>query len=300
VRAAWCDEELAEDEEEEDEDGAAKARRSFYGFSLGVGMMLHFLVKPPEIYTLKSATEGKAPVYIRHGKQILAHLYTFSHFPSPEEKSHLELCRWQDPPHGFEMSGWETDATPRTWPKTFRDAISFLALTSSNTDDIPSDTRNIIASLNPPPEHDSQITLILRTVTKDIYPTEPTFSLPNSTADLFHTPPWLYGLTPYDESELGRDAQPHGVDFRPMATLRMDSWFLYDRTSSEPPESTQDDAQYYMSILKVHFTVHEVEQRDNSGFGGLCRMIGLQSGLQEFYWGRDGSDSRIFRFYIRT
>jgi hypothetical protein len=298
VRAAWRDEDLSEDEDE-DTDGDPRARRNFYGFSLGVGMMLYFLVKPPEIYTLKSATEGKAPVYIRHGKQIAAHLYTFPQFPSSEEKSRLELCRWQDPPHGFEMSGWETGATPRTWTKTPADSISFLALTNSTLEDIPSATRKIIASLNPPPDHDSQITLILRTVTKDIYPTDPSCSLPNSTAGLFRTPPWLYGLTPYDESEIGRDAQPHGVDFRPMATLGYDSWFHYP-PSSEPPESTQDGAQYYLSMLTLHFNVHEAEQRDDSVLENLCRMIGAQSGLQEFYWGRDESDSRIVRFFIGT
>ena len=267
-------------------------RDSFYGGSLGVGIMMYFLAAPPKIYGFTD----ELPEAMGHGVELHLHHFAFSEPVSPGDRLLLQNHWLQKSSHRPIFCGWELDTSKYTPEEYTTQAKTCLALTPPTPTATPSQTQHMDMPLVTPNHHHTHIALYKPY--QPHHPCNPIIRFPHSTPALLQTPPWTYGKPFYDDSKIGDAAFPHGVEFRPMATLGHSGWFPYEPPSEiEPEPEPESESGCQTSILTV-FLASGAETADDGVIPQLCRLIGIQPGLRQLFWGRDESDERIVRFFI--
>ena len=125
------------------------------------------------------------------------------------------------------------------------------------------------------------------------YPDASTVDMPQSTPQLLHTPPWLYGVLPWDKSEYSDAAYPHGLSFRPMYTLAYSSWFRHNSDTEVDPEPPH----CHIDIISLSFNCPSWD-RDTQVFIDISKEICTHSGIAQLQWCNESNNEYSVRFWI--
>ena len=253
---------------------ASENHEKFVDESLGVGLLIPFLRKPPRVYSFADMP----PALLEGSSDILIELYEFESALSDED---LKLFKEQ----------WR-HARLHTSVCAVNDAQelpSFLGLLSTAGISASADQKLDVGTL----KYDLRRKMLnLDHVIADAESQTLESNPPATTPELLCIDTRLYGKRSFDESEVGNKAYPNGLSFRPMNSIDQSSWFPYD----EPDEidESSPEAQKFMAIVTIYFAKDFDEADPN--ITTIAKEFSIQPGLERLYWCRDDTDMRIVRF----
>ncbi|KAF2187599.1 hypothetical protein K469DRAFT_748856 [Zopfia rhizophila CBS 207.26] len=257
----------------------AQSRSDFYQKSLGVGMMIPFMERPPQPFFLSEISDEA----LQSGANLSVHVF---HFPGKiAEKVKVEFTEhWMQSPGNFGL--WqEKDIVEKLYGGTSNDNIAFFGLIAPLKPSAKA-SGNFLVPVEPTQHEEFQLQLI--PCTRHQHQDPAIVTPPKSIPGLLKADPWCYGsLQPDHTSFPDDDAYPVSLTFRPMLSLADDSWFFRDRDVPFPSCGIES----WVDVIHLRLP-RAFKELDPEITDGMCNVMRQQPGIRSLYWGLEEGDDR--------